>query len=399
MPVPEAAALVRLEVARDRAGPLHRLGDDPHRQHAGVRRDGVGQLRRRLDARPTCCRSRRVSGEAADRALKEHTSSVLARVTGARKGALVDGFLDDDTCSRLFGLVEHARELPTGVGSLRGMLTAAELDLGSEQRWVRSSTDQSNSVAFVNERYMLKMFRRVEPGINPEFEILAHLSRRGFARVPLLGGGLFYHHAGSEPSTLAVVQAAITHQGTGWEFTIDDLRRFYEAVAARTPQRRGAARAAVRRSDCRRSWRRPNGRYLASAQLLGRRTAEMHRALADPADDSVCSRAVRRRGTRSRVARDDRARRDTSSTCSRRSAAPSLKRCSRTAEAVLDARAAVLCTVSKPCAANGRPGCASASTATTTSARCCAPRRTSSSSTSKASRRAAWPSGATSSRR
>ena len=181
-------------------------------------------------------------------------------------------------------LIEHARELPTGVGSLRGMLTAAELYLGSEQRWVRSSTDQSNSVAFVNERYMLKMFRRVEPGVNPDFEILAHLTRRGFARVPLLGGGLFYHHAGGEPSTLAVVQGAITHQGTGWDFTIDDLRRFYEAVAERTrsaeaplePPSAGARPPFLATTE--RS-------YLASAQLLGRRTAEMHRALADPADE------------------------------------------------------------------------------------------------------------------
>ena len=92
-----------------------------------------------------------LSGEAADRALKEHTSSVLARVTGARKGALVDGFIDDDTCSRLFGLIEHARELPTGVGNLRGMLTAAELYLGSEPRWVRSS---DVSLMWVSEAWM-----------------------------------------------------------------------------------------------------------------------------------------------------------------------------------------------------------------------------------------------------
>jgi maltose alpha-D-glucosyltransferase/alpha-amylase len=101
--------------------------------------------------------------------------------------------------------------------------------------------------------------------------------------VPQLAGGLFYHHSGAEPATLAVVQGSVTHQGSGWEFTIDDLRRFYEAVAARARSAEAPLEApstemppvflaATERS------------YLASAQLLGRRTAEMHRALADPGD-------------------------------------------------------------------------------------------------------------------
>jgi maltose alpha-D-glucosyltransferase/alpha-amylase len=223
-----------------------------------------------------------VSGEAADRAIKEHTSSVLARVTGARKGVLVDGILDDDTCNRLLGLVEHLRELPTGAGSLRGVLTTGKLDLPNERRWTRSTSDQSNSVVFVNDRYVLKLFRRVEPGTNPEFELPAHLAKRGFTRIPPLGGGLFYHRPGLDPGTLAVVQGVVGHQGSGWEVTINDLRRYYEAVAAcarsaeaplepPTPDTLPPFLAATER------W------YLASAQLLGRRTAEMHRALATPA--------------------------------------------------------------------------------------------------------------------
>ena len=225
-----------------------------------------------------------VSGEAADRAVKEHTSSVVARVTGARKGALIDGLIDDDTCSRLLGLIEHARDLPTGAGSVRGLLTAAELDAGAERRWVRPSTDQSNSVAFVNERYVLKLFRRVEAGVNPDFEVPAHLLKRGFSRVPLLAGGLFYHRSGIEPATLAVVQGAVTHQGSGWEVTIDDLRRFYGEVAARA--RSAEAPLDPPSADLLPPFLAATERwYLASAQLLGRRTAEMHRALADPDDE------------------------------------------------------------------------------------------------------------------
>jgi maltose alpha-D-glucosyltransferase/alpha-amylase len=225
-----------------------------------------------------------VSGDAADRVIKEHTSSVVARVTGARKGALVDGFLDDDTCDRMLGLVEHGRELPTGGGSLRGVLTTTDLDLADERRWAPSTSDQSNSVVFVNDRYVLKVFRRVEPGTNPEFELPAHLTRRGFSRIPPLAGGLFYHRAGLEPGTLAVVQGVVGHQGSGWDFTINDLRRYYEAVAAHARSAEGPLDAPVPGSLPPPFLAATERSYLASAQLLGRRTAEMHRALADPAD-------------------------------------------------------------------------------------------------------------------
>ncbi len=224
-----------------------------------------------------------LSGEAAERILKERPASVLARVTGARKGVLVDGMLDDDTCNRLLGLIEHSRESATAGGNLRGVLTAPRIELAPERRWTRGSGDQSNSVAFVNERYVLKLFRRIEPGPNPEFELSEHLIRQAFNRVPPLGGGLFYDRPGLEPGTIGVLQGAVGHQGSGWEFTINDLRRYYEAVAARAR----SAEAPLEVSSgampppffaATERW------YLANAQLLGRRTAEMHRALANSDD-------------------------------------------------------------------------------------------------------------------
>src|SRR5262249_3198351 len=48
-----------------------------------------------------------VGGEAAANALKQAPASVLARITGARKGAVIDGLLDDDVCDRLLRMVEQ----------------------------------------------------------------------------------------------------------------------------------------------------------------------------------------------------------------------------------------------------------------------------------------------------
>ena len=91
---------------------------------------------------------------------------------------------------------------------------------------------------------MLKLFRRIEPAPNPEFEIGRFLSDRGFPRIPALAGAIEYHRPSLEPGTLGVVQSAVKHQGSGWEFTIDELRRYYERVVARIGDPAGQGRTA-----------------------------------------------------------------------------------------------------------------------------------------------------------
>lgn len=228
-----------------------------------------------------------VSGDEAERAVRQAPVSVLARITGARKGAIVDGLGDDDVCSRLIDLVDRSGEIATTRGSVRGEATVP-LALPPERTWTRGSAEQSNSLVLVNDTHVLKLFRRIEPGTNPELEIGRVLRDRGFTRTPALEGALHYDRPGLEPGTLAVVQAAVRHQGSGWEFTIDELGRYFERVSAR-----------VRRSESQEGRDRLDGVddrggsqpppfflalehwYLENAATLGRRTAELHLALAD----------------------------------------------------------------------------------------------------------------------
>jgi maltose alpha-D-glucosyltransferase/alpha-amylase len=248
-----------------------------------------------------------LAGEAADAALKANPGAVLARITGARKGVMVDALYDDDVCDRLLAVVEKSGEVPTTLGSVEGMRVLAQerrvpLEVPEPRRWVRGGVDQSNSIAFVSDRYALKLFRRVEPTLNPEFEIGRFLTQRGFTRTPELAGALQYLRPGLEPGTLGVVQAAVKHQGSGWDFSINELRRYYERITPRVSGSDGSAfatpesgptlplpeqppdAAAPARSDQSGSpppffhalehW------YLSAAAMLGRRTAEMHRLLA-----------------------------------------------------------------------------------------------------------------------
>jgi maltose alpha-D-glucosyltransferase/alpha-amylase len=241
-----------------------------------------------------------VSGEQERTVTTDTPGALLARITGARKGAIIDGFLDDDTCNRLLALVEHRKELSSAKGALKGA-PLSTIDLTPERKWTRSGGDQSNSVAFVNDQYVLKLFRRIEPGPNPEFEISAFLTEHGFTQIPALAAGLQYDRAGFETGTLAVVQTAIKHQGSGWEFTIDELRRYYERVAPHARRTEGQeadtpadgppvrdlspAVAAPAAGEPPPFFAEIERWYLANAATLGRRTAQLHLALGAGTDE------------------------------------------------------------------------------------------------------------------
>ncbi|MGE5245360.1 MAG: maltose alpha-D-glucosyltransferase [Betaproteobacteria bacterium] len=225
-----------------------------------------------------------VAGEPAERALRTFPSAVLARIAGARKGAIIDGLQDDGTCEQLLELIARGDERPTVRGLVRGE-PSTRLELPAERRWTRGGIDQSNSVVFINDEYVLKLFRRIEPGPNPELEIGRFLQTHGFTRVPALAGALLYERGGS-PGTLGVLQAAVPNQGTGWDFSINDLRRYYERVVARIGHSEEPPAVELPRDEPPPFFAALERWYLESAATLGRRTAELHRTLADPSDEA-----------------------------------------------------------------------------------------------------------------
>jgi maltose alpha-D-glucosyltransferase/alpha-amylase len=213
-----------------------------------------------------------VDSERASLLLKERPEQVLARVTGARKGAIVDGLLDDDTYDRLFASISEEQTVATQLGSLRGRL----------QGQARGATKPG---------HVLKLFRRIEPGTNPDLEMRDALARAGFTRMPQLVGSLVYERSGFEPGSVALLQTDIQHQGTAYEFALSDLSRYFEQVA--TGLGRTAEPLPSLTSDDAESpppffvslehW------FLTNMSTLGRRTAEMHAALAGSRDPAFAA--------------------------------------------------------------------------------------------------------------
>jgi trehalose synthase-fused probable maltokinase len=150
--------------------------------------------------------------------------------------------------------------------------------------------EQSNTSILYGRSLVLKVFRHVEAGVNPDFEIGEFLSvRAGFRHVPPAAGAIEYRHAGSPAATIGILQGFVPNRGDAWQQTLAALAGFYDRLSGgklvppREPREHGLLSGA--RSPLPASAADLLGEYRASAALLGRRTAELHLALAsDPSD-------------------------------------------------------------------------------------------------------------------
>jgi len=77
------------------------------------------------------------------------------------------------------------------------------------------------------DKYLLKVFRRVEEGVSPELEIARFLDRRSPGLTPHLVGAIEYLRDREEPITLAVLQRYVPNEGAAWVQAREEPRRFF----------------------------------------------------------------------------------------------------------------------------------------------------------------------------
>jgi trehalose synthase-fused probable maltokinase len=176
-------------------------------------------------------------------------------VSGEDEAARFDGLAEDAGLAR-----EIVSAMRTGQ-TLRGSQGVAEFTpaedfsaLGREIGGARLvSSEQSNSSVIFDETLILKVFRRLEPGINPELEMLRFLSEQGFGNIPALAGWYAYS-GGPLTATLGLLQEYVAGAVGGWELALGEIASAPES-------------------------------FLERLGRLGEVTATMHSALgADPSD-------------------------------------------------------------------------------------------------------------------
>lgn len=194
----------------------------------------------------------------------------LARLRQVRKvGYLTDAFADDRMPAAVLAALRSKLHLPSDDGEIQfnGTARLTDIVLPDAPEVRRLSAEQSNSSLIYGEQAVIKIIRRINPGIHPEAEMTRHLTEAGFGNTAALLGEVVRVAPGGTPNTLMLVQAFVRNQGDGWGWTQDWLLRAIDDVALLEDAPDDAFAG-----------------YFGFATALGQRLGELHATLALPSD-------------------------------------------------------------------------------------------------------------------
>jgi maltose alpha-D-glucosyltransferase / alpha-amylase len=207
---------------------------------------------------------------------------------------LADALADDDFPGVFLRAITDGGTFPGRVGRISASSTEAFRGWDFARADLRPSlmrAEQSNTSIRFGNRLILKFYRRLEEGTNPDLEIGTFLTdKASFEYAPPLGGWLEYCPAQGQTMTMGILQAFIPNQGDAWQYTLSALDSFYErmsspALAGRQTALPPSTLIELAREEIPRGVSETIGEYWDSAGLLGRRTAQLHLALASDSND------------------------------------------------------------------------------------------------------------------
>jgi maltose alpha-D-glucosyltransferase/alpha-amylase len=191
---------------------------------------------------------------------------------GAREGTLLDVATDQIFIALLLRNLRQSLTVEDGDQGLqlefRPTSRFSDRPIKQPERIRAVETEQSNSTALVDNDYVVKMYRKLEVGLNPEIEMGRFLTEvAGFANTPALLGSVELVE-GDKTSAIGIVHAFVANQGDAWTVTAAYLDRFVdEQRLLAASERPGEIEEQVL--------------YLRYMSQTGRRVAEMHVALAN----------------------------------------------------------------------------------------------------------------------
>ena len=215
----------------------------------------------------------------------EDQTSVALNATQTEKTPA--GTMVETALNREAQPLDRARQ----VGRLSGSSSSIFAEIRGTQAMPSraGSAEQSNTSLLYDGKMIMKIFRRLQPGQNPDIEIGRFLTEIAkFPRIAPFLGEIARQPVEGAPMAIAMLQELVANEGDGWQWTLDELARFYEGAAGCPPPREeGRLPTLTSPGAIPEEAKERAGLYLEAAALLGRRTAEMHLALATQTDDAA----------------------------------------------------------------------------------------------------------------
>ena len=223
------------------------------------------------------------TGDVAHALAQATPNAIIARFNGSEEAVLHDALWDAKFRTQLFRAITQRESSKGQAGELVGMSgsTFSHDDSAEPLSSQVLGAEQSNSSMLFGNKYFLKLYRKLEDGVNPDVEVTRFLTERAkFQNTPAFVGAIEYRHAKSEPTVVCLLQSAVANEGDAWDLTLAAVGRYYERVLSRKAdlQNQTTPVGALLEEFI-------GGVYPEKAELLGQRTGEMHRALASSASD------------------------------------------------------------------------------------------------------------------
>ena len=222
----------------------------------------------------------------ADGSHETYCIPLRARASAESPESSVPDALDDPAfCAALVEQIRAGSALGGRHGRFQFRATAllTELLPAIPEPINRVKTEQSNTSVVFGSKAILKVFRRLESGPNPDLEITDFLTRHTrFRAAPRLLGSVEYHGDGEEPTTVATLHEFIANQGDAWTAAQARLGEYFAAAVTLEPGRSPdpAAAQALAAVD------------VQDARALGELTGALHMALAGAVDPALSPQRI-----------------------------------------------------------------------------------------------------------
>lgn len=208
-------------------------------------------------------------------------------------GILYDALWNQDFSKTLLSAIGQGDRFTGEAGTLTASSTPAYSKLISGEAALEPAVmkaEQSNTSVAYGDRVLLKVYRRVENGINPDLEIGRILTTMNFPHSPPVAGSIEYIGANGETVTVAILQGFVHNRGDAWKYTLDSFNQYLVRCLAQPTGREHALTLAgtlseMVQGDIPTFARELIGPYLNSVSRIGQRTAELHVALANVQDN------------------------------------------------------------------------------------------------------------------
>jgi maltose alpha-D-glucosyltransferase/alpha-amylase len=208
---------------------------------------------------------------------------------GEEEGLLFDAVYNEDFRNVLFQNIRKGRKLQNGSGNLvfyHSEGGSAAMGKGEISSKVLNA-EQSNTSLIFDNKYFLKLYRKLDNTINPDLEITKYLSEKtDYKNAPKFVGAIEYNPDSDNTIVLGMMQDLVPNQGDAWDYTKDSLERFFETVVTQAKEKPilkapGELTEKLSYEELPDSFKEIIGVIFPERiTLLGQRTAEMHKALA-----------------------------------------------------------------------------------------------------------------------